>query len=137
MKNIRYIKSKLIKKSGMIDGVDLIESNSDMLLTLDLNDDDSVYDVQSILEKNEENDLSSLYELLDYIGYIGNGYDVVSADDIGQMSDAPCILHNVYTDDNGEYEFDDGYSVWYYADYQVTNCIEELLNTGEVLFTKL
>ena len=69
--------------------------------------------------------------LLEDSGLLGNGWSVDSCDNIGGLSEAPCILTDGYPDDDGFLEFDKG---WWFPNYQVENELVTLLTNGQVIF---
>lgn len=133
MKNIKKIKSLLTKKGSFY----LSEQGNNLILSIDLDNEDDVYDVEILLERYGGDDTSALFDLLYNNGYIGNGWDVMNADRLGHLSEAPCILRGLDINDAGMIIMVEDTEVWYYDDYMITNPIEVLLENGSVNFTKL
>lgn len=54
------------------------------------------------------------------------------------LSEAPCITHGYYYNDNGEL-IDEGHNdskVYYYSNYMISNFTDVMLNDGSVFFQK-
>ena len=84
------------------------------------------------LEEQDLNDeIYALSQLLEPCWSNGQYY-VFDASQLGHMSEAPLIAEDASSDDNGAWTT---YGrVWWYPDYQVSNCMEELRENGEVTF---
>jgi hypothetical protein len=133
MKNIKYIKSKLTKRSSF----DMNEQGNSLTLTIDLNNENDVEEIEELLKKYGGDDLNALWELIENNRYVGNGWDVISASEVGALSEAPCIVYGLDINDAGIKIETDDTKIWYYNDYMITNPIEVLLENGSVKFTKL
>ena len=62
-------------------------------------------------------------------------WELVTADHLGGLSEAPCFCESVDWDDDHSVILSTG-RVWAYIDYQVSNPLERLIKDGEVIFTK-
>lgn len=75
-----------------------------------------------------------LYDLLEY--YACNGsftpFDAGNADPFVGLTSAPCIAESMDVDDDGKHTIEGRF--WYYANYMITDPMQELKNKGRVIF---
>ena len=100
------------------------------------------------LEKGHKRELRKLIKVLGYwcvwselfelSNLTGNGWGIVSGDDLGQLTDAPFILSGFLPPEESEDVFDmtkwTYEKGWWFPNYQVENEIETLLIKGFVDF---
>lgn len=76
------------------------------------------------------------YELFEDYSCDGS-YSPFSADEIGALSEAPCISSEQLYYNEKTYELEEPKEYWYFPNYMVTGELEELKNTGRVIFDKV
>lgn len=102
-----------------------VMANGNIVLTPD--------DKQSLIDMHNQtgDDLSILCEALEH--YSTNGsYTPVSADQLGGLSQAPCIVESVDITDDGDLTPEG--RVWWFPDYMIRNPIKEIIEDGYVIF---
>lgn len=85
-------------------------------------------------EDIEQGLVKDIYDVLESSGALGDGWCLVSPEDIGALTDAPIIGYGIDVDDRGNYSLR-GSWVWWYPDYAITDPLEELKKNGEVIFS--
>jgi len=73
-------------------------------------------------------------DLLDNGRYLGNGWDEIVPEKIGALTESPIIGKDVYWDEEGE--IDEAGNVYWFPEYMLIDPFKELLEKGEVFFTK-
>jgi hypothetical protein len=85
----------------------------------------------------DETPLYRLSGMFEQNNLIGNDWDVSTANQLNQLSEADIIMKNVSIDDDGNYEINSDSEVWYYNDYMLNCPVETMVETGSVIFNKL
>lgn len=75
-------------------------------------------------------DDSAIVELLEF--QLSNGYDMIRPEEIGALTSAPIVGHDVKRDNQGN--FIDAKKIWWLADYCTVLVWEELKNGNSVTF---
>lgn len=90
------------------------------------------FDLAEIKERVSEGDTSDnlMYEMFEHV--IANGLMWVAPEDIGALTSAP-ILSDGDVNDNGSLDFG-GSNIWWYPNYAVTSPMQEIAETGKVVF---
>lgn len=65
--------------------------------------------------------------------YWANGWGVFTADTLSQLSEAPVIVQESTSEDDGGWTLNG--NAWYYRDYMIHNFIDKILKDGFVDFT--
>jgi hypothetical protein len=121
--------------------------NGDLRIALDPEIADAEQQLRELLDKAEGGyplySIAMLTDALDDSGYLGNGWEVYSAEDFGQLSQCHVITYmlnepeDFFPDDEHYYNLNWAEKAWYYADYAITCPIEAILEDGEVIFTRV
>lgn len=89
-------------------------------------------DMQACIKDRESGN-----DIFDYLeGMLGNGFDVIHPEEIAALTDAPIIGYDVERSDQGELLPSAGMKVWWYPEYQVRDPLDDLVEKGELVFTR-
>lgn len=72
-----------------------------------------------------------LARLLEY--HLGNGWEFVRPEEVSALTSSPILSNDVSRDDDGELTAIG--EVWWFPNYQVINEVEEMKDSGFVIFT--
>jgi hypothetical protein len=84
---------------------------------------------------DEIKDCEDLYEVLDY--HLCNGLDLISADEIDQLSEAPILSYDLQLDDDGSWRVPVNAELYAYVDYMLYDPVEQLKKGNDVTFILL
>lgn len=100
-------------------------------LRLTLSEDGTKYYDEAVQIIQNNSAISALLTLTEY--YWTNGWGVLEADELHQMSQAPVIVQDYTIEDDGSRTLYG--KAWYYPNYMILNPLEEILKEGYVDFT--
>lgn len=114
-----------------MDATCTILANGDLKITISDEDRDELHDAI----ESEQGFWSIMAELFEH--YACNGsyepFDAADGNPFVGLTGAPCIAERMDVDDDGERTIDGEF--WYFGDYMIADPLEELEETGEVIFT--
>jgi len=116
------------------------QTENKIRLSIDKNNEEDMQELTEIRNRESNcNDISALADLMDYPGInkIGNGWTVISADQLGNLSEAPMLIENLDIKDNGDFETHEDTKIYYFDNYQVRHFMDDLIKYGEAIFQKL
>ena len=105
--------------------VELKEFKHGLLITLT--------DKEELEDKLNEDRIFSAVDMLDSARYLGNGWDELAPEQIGALTNAPIIGHNINWGDNG-IELNEDSLIYWYPNYMIEDPFRVLLEKGEVFF---
>jgi hypothetical protein len=82
--------------------------------------------------KESMNDYDMLREIVD--DFFGNGWTWLAPEQVGALTDAPILSNDAFYNDDGIMEVKG--DVWWYPNYAVIDLAKELIDSGELIFTK-
>lgn len=109
--------------------------NGALRLSIDKENKYSDDDLAELIDRHGGDDLNFLQDALEIARYFGNDWWVVSADELGNLSEAPCIYRDAMCEDP-RFPMTFG-RIWYFATYQTESVAETLRDKGEVIFQPL
>jgi len=108
-----------------------ILSNGNLRISLNANGKIELTEMNNLPEERL-NDYDKLRELMEF--QLCNGWAWVNSEDVSALTDAPILSDDANYNDDGIMEVNG--EVWWYPDYQTIDLAKELLETGELIFTK-
>lgn len=107
-----------------------VQANGDLTVSLNTDNTEARQEIEQAIADNGA--YSAIYEVLEY--QTANGWTLDTLDSLGHLTEAPFLSEDIDMNSNGYYEHVG--ILWYYADYQVQNFLEEILQYGRVIFTR-
>lgn len=108
-----------------------IKPNGNLLISAEAQDKEMLTEMK---ERNGDNDLAFLTDLLEETGWEPNGQLLaVQPEDLGALTEAPILTNDRTIEDDGTVTVPG--KVWWFPDYMVINFADELIDQGFTEFT--